>query len=101
MGKFWDIIVLIVMIILPPLGMLIETGCSCDFLINICLVADSASQTALGYIPGLVHALYVLMRRMEAEDMYGRGRIIYVGNAQFEPVYPVNQPQPPYYGSRG
>jgi len=32
-------------IILPPLGVLLEKGCGCDFLINILL-------TILGYIPG-------------------------------------------------
>ena len=47
-----DIIKIIIAIILPPLGVFLERGCGADFLINILL-------TILGYIPGIIHALYV------------------------------------------
>jgi uncharacterized membrane protein YqaE (UPF0057 family) len=47
-----DIIKIILAIILPPLGVFLERGCGADFLINILL-------TILGYIPGIIHALYV------------------------------------------
>ncbi|OCL01198.1 UPF0057-domain-containing protein [Cenococcum geophilum 1.58] len=47
-----DIIKIIFAIILPPLGVFLERGCNADFLINILL-------TILGYIPGIIHALYV------------------------------------------
>ncbi|OBZ82628.1 Plasma membrane proteolipid 3 [Choanephora cucurbitarum] len=42
-------------IILPPLGVLLERGCVCDFWINIAL-------TVLGYIPGIIHALYIILK---------------------------------------
>ncbi|CAG8124673.1 unnamed protein product [Penicillium olsonii] len=41
-------------IILPPLGVFLERGCGADLLINICL-------TILGWIPGIIHAMYVLL----------------------------------------
>lgn len=47
-----DIIKIILAIILPPLGVFLERGCGADLLINIVL-------TCLGYIPGIIHALYV------------------------------------------
>ncbi|KAK4994313.1 plasma membrane proteolipid Pmp3 [Elasticomyces elasticus] len=47
-----DIIKIIIAIILPPLGVFLERGCGADLLINILL-------TVLGYIPGIIHALYV------------------------------------------
>jgi uncharacterized membrane protein YqaE (UPF0057 family) len=47
-----DICKIILAIILPPLGVFLERGCGPDLLINILL-------TILGYIPGIIHALYV------------------------------------------
>jgi uncharacterized membrane protein YqaE (UPF0057 family) len=47
-----DIIKIIFAIVLPPLGVFLERGCGGDFLINILL-------TILGYIPGIIHALFV------------------------------------------
>ncbi|PGH00374.1 plasma membrane proteolipid 3 [Helicocarpus griseus UAMH5409] len=47
-----DICKIIFAILLPPLGVFLERGCGADLLINICL-------TILGYIPGIIHALYV------------------------------------------
>ncbi|KAE9375648.1 UPF0057-domain-containing protein [Stipitochalara longipes BDJ] len=48
-----DICKIILAIILPPLGVFLERGCGADLLINILL-------TILGYIPGIIHALYVV-----------------------------------------
>ncbi|KAJ5924861.1 plasma membrane proteolipid 3 [Penicillium verhagenii] len=48
-----DICKIIFAIILPPLGVFLERGCGADLLINICL-------TILGWLPGVIHALYVL-----------------------------------------
>ncbi|KAH3902847.1 probable Plasma membrane proteolipid 3 [Saccharomycodes ludwigii] len=50
-----DIIKIIAAIILPPLGVFLEVGFSLDLLINIIL-------TCLGYIPGILHALWVILR---------------------------------------
>ncbi|KAI1717434.1 proteolipid membrane potential modulator domain-containing protein [Ditylenchus destructor] len=40
-------------ILLPPVGVFFETGCSVHLAINILL-------TILGYIPGIIHALYII-----------------------------------------
>jgi len=50
-----DICKIIVAIILPPLGVFLERGCNADFFINIVL-------TILGYIPGIIHALYIILK---------------------------------------
>ncbi|KAG5974971.1 plasma membrane proteolipid Pmp3 [Claviceps citrina] len=50
-----DICKIILAIILPPVGVFLETGCGSHLLINILL-------TILGYIPGIIHALYVILK---------------------------------------
>ncbi|KAI1007680.1 hypothetical protein K3495_g549 [Podosphaera aphanis] len=50
-----DIFKIILAIILPPLGVFLERGCGADLLINILL-------TILGYIPGIIHALYIILK---------------------------------------
>ncbi|KAH6912746.1 hypothetical protein BKA70DRAFT_1264832 [Coprinopsis sp. MPI-PUGE-AT-0042] len=50
-----DICKLLFAIFLPPLGVLLERGCGADFLINILL-------TCLGYIPGIIHAIYIIFK---------------------------------------
>lgn len=50
-----DICKIILAVILPPLGVLAEKGCGVDLLINIAL-------TLLGFIPGIIHALYIIFR---------------------------------------
>ncbi|KAI8368057.1 plasma membrane proteolipid 3 [Blakeslea trispora] len=50
-----DIFKILFAIVLPPLGVFFERGCVCDFWINIAL-------TCLGYIPGIVHALYIILK---------------------------------------
>ncbi|HET6630292.1 MAG TPA: YqaE/Pmp3 family membrane protein [Woeseiaceae bacterium] len=51
-----DIIRIIVAIILPPLGVFLQVGIGAQFWINILL-------TLLGYIPGIVHAVWIIARR--------------------------------------
>uniref|UniRef100_A0A1I7ZTM8 Plasma membrane proteolipid 3 n=1 Tax=Steinernema glaseri TaxID=37863 RepID=A0A1I7ZTM8_9BILA len=48
-----DICKLILAIILPPLGVFMEKGCDIQLAINILL-------TILGYIPGIIHAIWVI-----------------------------------------
>lgn len=50
-----DPIKIIVAILLPPLGVFFEVGFKWPFWINIIL-------TLLGYIPGIIHALYVIFK---------------------------------------
>ncbi|KAI1012911.1 hypothetical protein LB503_001630 [Fusarium chuoi] len=50
-----DICKILLAIILPPVGVFLERGCGADFFINILL-------TILGYIPGIIHALYIILK---------------------------------------
>ncbi|KAL6815566.1 hypothetical protein GGI42DRAFT_311840 [Trichoderma sp. SZMC 28013] len=50
-----DICKILLAIILPPIGVFLERGCGADLLINILL-------TILGYIPGIIHALYIILK---------------------------------------
>ncbi|KAH9000796.1 hypothetical protein EDB86DRAFT_2902856 [Lactarius hatsudake] len=91
-----DVCLILVAIIFPPAAAAFVTGCSCDLLINICL-------TLLGYLPGHIHAFWLIYRRMKAEEIYGRGRYIYIGNGAFEPgpgVQPIAA-QTPYQRGYG
>jgi uncharacterized membrane protein YqaE (UPF0057 family) len=49
---FWRIVV---SILLPPLGVFLQVGLTKHFWLNILL-------TLLGYIPGLVHAVWVIAK---------------------------------------
>lgn len=51
-----DLIRIIVAILLPPLGVFLQVGLGKHFWINILL-------TLLGYIPGIVHAVYIIASR--------------------------------------
>lgn len=51
-----DIVRLIAAILLPPLGVFLQVGLTGQFWINILL-------TLLGYIPGIVHAIWIIARR--------------------------------------
>ena len=50
-----DPIKIIFAILLPPVGVLLEVGFKGHFWLNILL-------TLLGYIPGIIHALYVIFK---------------------------------------
>ncbi|KAI8374592.1 uncharacterized protein BYT42DRAFT_499377 [Radiomyces spectabilis] len=52
---FSDIFKLIFAVILPPLGVFFERGCTTDICINIAL-------TILGWIPGVIHAIYIILK---------------------------------------
>ena len=51
-----DLIRLICAILLPPLGVFLQVGFSPQFFLNILL-------TLLGYIPGIVHAVWIIAKR--------------------------------------
>jgi uncharacterized membrane protein YqaE (UPF0057 family) len=51
-----DLIRVILAILLPPLGVFLQVGLGKHFWINILL-------TLLGYIPGIVHAIWVIARK--------------------------------------
>jgi len=51
-----DILRLILAILLPPLGVFLQVGFTLQFWINVLL-------TILGYIPGIIHAVWIILRR--------------------------------------
>lgn len=51
-----DIIRIILSVIIPPLGVFLQVGIGLHFWLNILL-------TLCGYIPGLVHAIWIIARR--------------------------------------
>ena len=51
-----DIVRIIIAIILPPLGVFLQVGIGGAFWLNILL-------TPLGYIPGIVHAVWIIAKR--------------------------------------
>ena len=51
-----DLIRIILSVLIPPLGVFLQVGLGALFWINILL-------TLLGYIPGLIHAVYIIAKR--------------------------------------
>ena len=50
-----DLIRIIFAILLPPLGVFLQVGLGGHFWLNLIL-------TILGYIPGIIHAIYVIVK---------------------------------------
>jgi uncharacterized membrane protein YqaE (UPF0057 family) len=50
-----DILRIILAIILPPVGVFLQVGLTKHFWINLLL-------TLLGYIPGIIHAIWVILK---------------------------------------
>ncbi|WP_425071055.1 YqaE/Pmp3 family membrane protein [Sagittula sp. S175] len=51
-----DIVRILLSLFVPPLGVLLEVGLGKHFWINILL-------TLLGWLPGVVHAIWIITRR--------------------------------------
>ena len=51
-----DLLRVIASVLLPPLGVFLQVGFKWPFWLNIVL-------TLLGYIPGLIHAIWIIARR--------------------------------------
>jgi len=51
-----DFFRIVVSIIVPPLGVYWQVGFTGQFWINVLL-------TLLGYLPGLIHAIYIILTR--------------------------------------
>lgn len=51
-----DVVRILIAILLPPLGVFLQVGIGLHFWINILL-------TLLGYVPGIVHAVYIIVTR--------------------------------------
>ncbi len=51
-----DVLKILLAILLPPVGVFLEVGLGLHFWLN-CLL------TLLGYIPGIIHAVYIILTR--------------------------------------
>jgi uncharacterized membrane protein YqaE (UPF0057 family) len=51
-----DVVRILIAILLPPLGVFLQVGIGLQFWLNILL-------TILGYIPGIIHAVYIIVKR--------------------------------------
>lgn len=51
-----DFLRILVAVLLPPLAVMLEVGLGKQFWLNVVL-------TVLGYIPGLIHAVYIVSTR--------------------------------------
>jgi uncharacterized membrane protein YqaE (UPF0057 family) len=52
-GLSMDLLRIVIAILLPPLGVFLQVGIGKHFWINVLL-------TILGYIPGIIHAIWVI-----------------------------------------
>lgn len=50
-----DVVRILIAILLPPLGVFLQVGVGLQFWLNILL-------TLLGYVPGIIHAVWVIVR---------------------------------------
>ena len=57
-----DLIRILLSILLPPVGVFLQVGLTRHFWINILL-------TILGYIPGIVHAVWIIARTPESQTV--------------------------------
>ncbi len=53
-----DLLRIVLSILLPPVGVFLQVGLTTQFWINIVL-------TLLGYLPGVVHAVWIIARTPE------------------------------------
>ena len=51
-----DLLRIILSVLLPPVGVFLQVGIGFHFWLNIVL-------TLLGYVPGLVHAIWIITKR--------------------------------------
>lgn len=51
-----DVLRILLAILLPPVGVFLQVGLGLHFWLNILL-------TLLGYVPGIVHAIWIIARR--------------------------------------
>jgi uncharacterized membrane protein YqaE (UPF0057 family) len=51
-----DVVRILLAILLPPLGVFLQVGIGLHFWLNILL-------TLLGYVPGIIHAIWVILKK--------------------------------------
>ncbi|KAG6372716.1 hypothetical protein JVT61DRAFT_6303 [Boletus reticuloceps] len=94
-----DAVILIILAwIFPPVAVALLSGCGPDLCLNILL-------TILGWLPGCLHAFWLVLKRAEANDRYGYKNWTYAGMGKYRPAHEAppgvqpstahGQPQPP------
>ncbi|PGH26861.1 hypothetical protein AJ80_01443 [Polytolypa hystricis UAMH7299] len=74
-----DVFLAILAVLFPPVAVWIKVGvCTADSLINIALCC-------LGYVPGLLHAWYIILKYPEHDDEYPEGYQPIVGSRRRDP----------------
>lgn len=56
------LVALLLAVFLPPVGVAVKRGIGLQLLLNVAL-------TFLGYIPGVIHALYIVLKDWKAERL--------------------------------
>lgn len=86
-----DLLLIVIAIFLPPICALLTDGCGAQFCINVIL-------TILGFIPGLIHAIWLVYRQANRRDLSKAGH----GQGRPGHYVVVNQPgqqyQQPHHG---
>jgi uncharacterized membrane protein YqaE (UPF0057 family) len=67
-----DLLRILLSILLPPLGVFLQVGLTGHFWLNIVL-------TLFGYVPGIVHAVYIIATRPVRDPVPDRTRHAPVG----------------------
>ncbi|KAG1838292.1 hypothetical protein DFJ58DRAFT_132873 [Suillus subalutaceus] len=87
-----DCVLILVAVIFPPAAAAFISGCGCDLFVNILL-------TLLGYLPGLLHALWLIFKRTSVQERRARGSYRYTGAGTPAPAPQQSASQPPGYGA--
>lgn len=64
-----DFIRILISILIPPLGVFLRVGFGLHFWLNILL-------TLLGYIPGLIHAIWIIASHRTRDDLTYGGKYL-------------------------
>lgn len=86
-GEADAILLTVLAFIFPPAAVAFVSGCGVDLCFNILL-------TLLGYLPGCIHALWIVFKRTEANQRYGYGNWTYKGMGEYVPPDASQQQQP-------
>lgn len=62
-----DLFRIVLSILLPPLGVFLQVGFRKQFWLNVLL-------TILGYVPGIIHAIWVIVRYEKVDRLSFRDR---------------------------
>jgi uncharacterized membrane protein YqaE (UPF0057 family) len=62
-GRMSEFLKILIAILLPPLGVFLQVGIGGHFWLNILL-------TILGYIPGIIHAVWVIAKNRPSERAF-------------------------------